>query len=300
MIELGAVWVRVEPVLRRSLRRQGVAADDVDDITQEVFTRALERGVVFSDINDCYRWCRIVGTRLATDQWRMSQRHRDRRRVPGRVEPEDAAERARHRVALEQTLAALPALMPAELAAVRVAVGGPKGLSTAQRVSLHRARLRLRALVRETLGAVPWWRRVVWRWRQLMVPLFDGSTVAAAVTASIAGAVLLLPPVASPEAASHKPRPVMQTERHHTTPPQVATLPAAHPELRNLLATGRRSERPVPPSSSPARLDLTADRQVGLPGPTGTQAGTRQNDGAKPLLCLWTPAIGKVCSPPLS
>ena len=155
------LWRDVYEPLRCYLASTGLARHDIDDITQETATRALERGVAATDVVTFRRWVFVVAKHLAFDLYRARRRWADIDEAAGvDVAQESALIRVEDRHLLRTVSRAVAALPRGERDSL---VGSSSaGVSAADRnrtnVARHRARRRLRHLVGPLAVAVAWLR----------------------------------------------------------------------------------------------------------------------------------------------
>lgn len=155
------VWRGIEDPLRCYLGAMGLARHDIDDITQETVTRALEAGIVANDPGALRPWAFVVAKRLALDLFRARRRWVEIDEAQGPDADQEVALRRVEERHLLRTVASKVAVLPLrERDSFRAAMAArtPAERNRAA-VARHRARRRLRYLVGPLAVAIAWIRR---------------------------------------------------------------------------------------------------------------------------------------------
>jgi DNA-directed RNA polymerase specialized sigma24 family protein len=156
-----ALWSDVDEPLRCYLGAMGLSRHDIDDITQETATRAIESGVVANNPDALRPWAFVVAKRLAFDLFRTRRRWVDIDQASGPdISQEVALRRVEERHLLRTVASAVAALPKGERSSV---VDAPIGRTADEQnrvnAARYRARRRLRQLVGPLVVAVAWVRR---------------------------------------------------------------------------------------------------------------------------------------------
>ena len=268
---LSEVWPEVERSLRAFLRRRGVPLQAVDDLVQDVAIAAVAQRVAFSGAEDLLRWARVVAERK---HWRDATKGRriDLRDVPPEVPAvENVEAQAIARRELAVVVAAAERLEPRHQEAFTAGATrrGPKRDRDRVALRVHRARKVLRARSRRFIGIAAPLRAPKW--------LAAGSPQAVAVFSATAVAIgLALGPLTTPADQSKPDR--ARNARFVGVSPSAGTS-VAHERAGSIEASPtlpRVPEEAVRPRKTPvAAVRVVEDAEV----------GTKDNDGAQPLLC---------------
>ena len=273
-------WPAVARRLAGLLRRRGVGPDQIDDLIQEVATRALERAVTSTSVDDLYRWCSVVCRNLSIDAHRT---HRPSEVLdPEQPDQEDVAETASRRSMLRAAADEIEALDANDRAVLFSGSGDA--------VRRHRLRARIRARVdRVAWGVAP---LVGIRHVDLSVASVVASAVAV-VAATALGVATFVPSDRSPFRA-----PAVTAMGH----PEVSLLPATDDAVRLRVEENPAAE--AGPDADPPRFDgvlpdVPNQRLAPKAGaPHDPSVETRDRSVADPLFCLRDdPLLGDLCSP---
>lgn len=283
-----AAWRTVDEPLRCYLAGMGLNRHDIDDITQETATRAMEGGMSAAEPGDLRPWAFVVARRLAIDLFRVRLRcvGIDEAQGPD-VRQEVALARVEDRHLL-RTVASKVAVLPRReqdsLAASSVAQTAAERNSA--NVARHRARRRLRHLVGPLAAAVAWARR------QGNSGVAVGGTLAAAA----------LPFVVL--SGHHHGEPAAPTVVRADQMPSSASEVALVGPQRASRRTGRSEpvHRVHPALTSPPPHATAEHKVVSAKGPGGSwvSVGHHPPSGSDPLICVGGSDLPKVCiaSPP--
>jgi DNA-directed RNA polymerase specialized sigma24 family protein len=287
---LETVWREVARRLAKVLRGNGVPPDDIDDIVQDVATRALHQGVRFTSADDLLPWAITVARRRAIDSWR---RERGAIAVLGEAEglaaDDDVARQVEGRLQLAAVRTAWTSLTPEDQQAL--AANTVEGLARRDAVRLnvrrHRARARLAALVEGVAVIAAWLRRKLPLTRRL------GVTPAGLVVVTVAAVIVPLLWVTSGSGTDHdgasSVEPASKVVLRHSTPtPKNAA--GTHQASRARIIVGQIGRLRRPTSSAdlpPINLFINDPRtKKSVAG-----IGSHQRAPHEPLLCV-RPAHG--------
>ena len=147
-----AAWLAYEPELRSFLRQRSSVADEVDDLLQEIFFKALRQGSQFCAVENTRAWFFQVARNLMADRWRVTK---EQVPLPDDLPAESVAEAEAVDLLTHCLPRVLSELSPEDREAISLCdIGGMAqseyarhlGLSLpAAKSRLRRARLRLRA-----------------------------------------------------------------------------------------------------------------------------------------------------------
>jgi hypothetical protein len=291
---LGTDWPVVEGRVRRFLQSQRAPGPLVDDLLQEVATRAMTSGFAYTDVEELVRWsCTVARNLLVSEHRRVS-------RSVNRDAPAQAAaadQRALDRLEMRSVIEAIARLSARDQEALLGQLR-PPAASTGRRgdvranVALFRARSRLQHLLGVVLAPVV----LAWpRWRGRGVGV---AALAVAATVPIAF-VAMTPTPTSPPA----------TEQVTTAPPVSRGIDA--PRVAGVVAAdataGRRPAIALPaPGTAKPRTVRHAPAPPATPSPPVTvrvatpvgphQTRVREKNGPEPLVCARKlPVVSSAC-----
>lgn len=293
-VELATLW----PHLRRSLlvllRKRRVDQATAEDICQDVAERVLRSTEAFATPDNLSRWATRVALNQATDLGRMRQRHIASGELPDPASPFDIEAAVTHRLALDETAAAMASLRPEErraLVAILRPESPPLDRPTQNRENIRRlrARARLRGLVRNFPAVFParWW-----GWLRRRAPVIPDLGPLAAAGLSIA---LALGPSSSPSATSPPHLPVTRT-----SPAAPATAPSDAPSAARSGIPTVADRQDVRASTGGDLPDVPPSRStlVAVSDPASeTRVGFADNGPEKPLICVVTQTPASACVP---
>jgi DNA-directed RNA polymerase specialized sigma24 family protein len=282
-------WQSIESRLRRSVRQFGITDDDeADDVMSDVAFIIVKARLERDDDRGFLQLARLVARRVVLDRHRRDERRADslirRGQTESVIDPAavdddalDAQDRALLRLAVQQQVQHAYSSLPENdrRAIALVLRGGP--YSTAERVTIHRARQseRLVRLLRDILGAYT----PLASFRHLLRRRFRlrsaGRTMLAPALAGTVSALTFgfFPPsgATSPPLASTAPGVAVERPDGEQNP--------VHLPLDSALATGTEHGRPAvgPQPFAPAKPEprpasssvVTAAANVRLPGASG-------------------------------
>jgi hypothetical protein len=291
---LGADWPLVEVRVRRFLHSQRAPLPLVDDLLQEVATRAMTSGFAYTDVEDLVRWSCTVARNLLVSEHRRTSRTVDRDE-PGQAAAAD--QRALDRLEMRSVIDAIGRLSPRDQEALLGQLRPPPASSGRRadvraNVALFRARSRLHHLLGVVLAPVV----LAWhRWRGRGV----GITAIALAAAVPVAFVAMTPTPTSPQV----------TEQVLTAPP--APQGNGTPQAAGAAAPDPTGARPhVMPPATAGPTKPRAARVEPVPGPLPSppvtvrvatpvgphQTRVREKDGPEPLVCLRKlPVVSSAC-----
>ena len=282
-----AAWQEVAPAVRSALWRQRVDVETTEDLVQEAGLRAFERRGEFATRAHLRRFACTAARNLAIDLFRHRQRHRSSLPLPDLPDPLNLDAVALQRLRLDAVLREFPRLSAADQEVLRASLGlQSRGVTKRERdrfaLQLHRARLRLNALVEGVSAGITWVRaRLGDVWQNDAVP-----AMAAAGTAAVAVALAALVPsgayVSGGPAIEMPPRSALIEMPAGPAAIARAAAPSASPPSSQ---PGLSREAGDHPALSP---DLPIYHAVRTEAPNGEpiRAGTRPNPGGRPIICV--------------
>jgi DNA-directed RNA polymerase specialized sigma24 family protein len=288
--EISSVWPEVFDAVVGQLRRRGVDLHTAEDAAQEAGSRAFAGRIPFTDGRDLQRWAHKVAWRVVLDQKRLDARW-DRSSTLDPISAQEVSTEVEGRLELAATSRAWSRLSAEDRTAIATASAPPpsdRRAAVRLAVRRHRARNRLLALID---GAAAFAFFLFRRGRRVM--------------AGVGAVVVLVPALFAALPFGEEAKQTRSTEPTEMRAVSDLLVDRAAQNAPREVTVEPTQGRTRAPSTAPSRVgdQRTYAPSVRVPVPTPEQldrpakAWTRPKSPDEPLVCVWTGAVGKFCTP---
>jgi hypothetical protein len=308
----GDAWPAVNSRLLRTLRSEGVAHQQAEDLVQEAALRALDHEVQYASSDELFAWCLVVARRIRIDGFRRARFVADAGVPETGSAPSSVEDAVEQRLLLEEVARVLPRLSDGERQALMSTPDGAqleRREAVRQNVRRHRARRHVLTMLEGMIGVlvalVARWRRVT---KQAMT-LVAGSAIGIAATftvvpgpwsdndgggapegdarrAAVVSAVHPAPGVPLPVLSVHRSA-IHVVSRHDDRPASAGEVPPAPVPLVQVDAPVNDSGTRVRPKGTAAGMVCAQSSELGLD--RTCVGGDVEIDGPPDLLPMASP-----------